>query len=124
MSTKLADYCGTWSGSDVNGNDYKVILNADYSGQLIINGENSTATLFKLELENSVTTLGFGVIDFYAPSQNTNTNTITLVASNEPWQMLKCGIVAFDGTKMILQVDKGINRPTQFDVNQTVTLVK
>ncbi len=124
VSIKLADYTGTWNGSDASGNAYKLTLNDNYSAQLTINGENSTATLFKLELENSVNTIGHGVIDFYTPTQNSNTSTLTLGVTDQPWQLLNCGIIAFDGTQMILQVDKGINRPTQFDVNQTVTLIK
>ncbi len=124
VSIKLVDYTGTWNGIDASGNSYKLTLNDNYSAQLTINGENSTATLYKLELENSVSTLGYGVIDFYAPAQNSNTNTLTLVASDQPWQLLKCGIIAFDGSQMSLQVDKGINRPTQFDVALQVTLTK
>jgi hypothetical protein len=124
VSKTLTDYTGTWIGNDASGNAYKLTLNANYSVQLTINGKNSMATLYKLELENSVNSLGYGVIDFYAPTQNSGTNTLTLVATDQPWQMLNCGIISFDGTKMSLQVDKGINRPTQFDVAQTVTLIK
>lgn len=124
VSIKLADYTGTWNGSDASGNAYKLTLNDNYSAQLTINGENSTATVFKLELENSVNTLGYGVIDFYTPTQNSSTNTLTIVASDQPWQLLKCGIIAFDGSQMSLQIDKPMNRPTQFDVALQVTLTK
>lgn len=124
VSAQIFDYQGTWQGQDAAGNLYKFVLHADYTGELLINGTSSTATLFKIDVENSVNTLGHGTVDLYAPNSVTNNNGTALSQNNNPWQLLQCGIIAFDGNELLLQLDKGIDRPLQFDTAIQATLIK
>lgn len=124
VKTDYDSYFGTWTGADTKGNQYSLTLNSDWTMEMTINSEKAVSSMFKLDLRESVNNNGYGAIDLYAKGSALNTNA-TITFQDTPNEVLiQCGIIAYDGSQMSLQLDNGINRPTQFDVTLLVTLTK
>lgn len=124
VSTNYTDYFGTWNGQDQAGTSYKIVMNSNWSIEVFQNGEPVLQGLFKLNLANSIANSGFGAIDIYQPYNVANPgNQLTLVA-NQNEVLVQAGILAYDGTELKIQLEKGTERPSQFDSQIVLTLTK
>ena len=125
ISATSKDFWGTWIGHDENGVEYNLTLNRDNSMQLTVSGRVMPSIIYKITLEKLVESIGFGHIDFYTKEPKIAAESLSIsTQEEEKLTLTNCGIVKYDGKNMILQFDWGINRPSQFNASQLITMTK